>query len=193
MDKLWVGFVDREHEINGINIALIFKILPGFKASKKTILTLMEQKLADLWHSIKVSGMQEILNTFLQEKYLSLQSFAVAGQWFYFNLHALDEDMMLDIISKFTRLNYTDDVIEKAIEKYMKLKGTKIETQILIVGILNHCMRFQIHNPNILEECSKYFIINGRSVPISFLKSFIYPFGYLNYNPKKSQAVLELS
>lgn len=193
MDKLWVGFVDREHEINGINIALIFKILPGFKASKKTILTLMEQKLADLWHSIKVSGMQEILNTFLQEKYLSLQSFAVVGQWFYFNLHALDEDVMLDIISKFTRLNYTDDVIEKAIEKYMKLKGTKIDSQILIVGILNHCMRFQIHNPNILEECSKYFIINGRSVPISFLKSFIYPFGYLNYNPKNHKQFWSLA
>lgn len=193
IDKLWVGFIDKEHNINEHNIAIIFKVLPGFKVSKKTILSLLEQKLAELWYNVKVPGMQHILNTLIQEKYSSIQTFDVIGRWFYANLHALDEDTLLDIVTKFTRLNYTDDIVEKAVEKYMKLKGPKIQSQILTVGILNYCMQFQIRNESILEACCEYFINNGSQVPTSFLKSFIYPFGYLSYQPKNHEKFWKLA
>lgn len=185
IDKLWVGFVQKEADINEANIVEIFTILPGLKVSKRTILTLLEQKFADLWRKIKVPVMQEILNTFLEVKYTSMQSFAVVGTWLHTNIHALDEEALLDIITKLTRLNYTDDQVEKAVEKYMKLKGQKIQAHILIVSILNYCMQFQIRNEQILNACSEYFLTKGNVISPSFLKSFIYPFGYLNFDPNK--------
>ncbi|XP_026320272.1 FAST kinase domain-containing protein 3, mitochondrial-like [Hyposmocoma kahamanoa] len=183
IDKLWIGFVQKEADINEVNIVKIFTILPGLKVSKRTILTLLEQKFADLWSKIKVPVMQEILNTFLEVKYSSMQSFAVVGTWIHKNIHALDEESFLDIVTKVTRLNYTDDHIEKAIEKYIKLKGPRIQSPIVIVSILNYCMQFQIRNEQILNACSEYFLTNGNVIPASFLKSFIYPFGYLYFDP----------
>ncbi|XP_075975591.1 uncharacterized protein LOC142976204 [Anticarsia gemmatalis] len=186
IDKLWVGFVAREAEIDETNIVQVFSILHGLKASKRIILTLMEQKLCDLWARIKVPVMQDILSCFIVEKYLSVQSFCVVGGWISANIHALDEDSLLDIISKLTRLKYTDDQIEKAVEKYFKLKEPKIESPVLIVGILNFCMQFQICNEQILNSCSTYFLRNWDKVPPSFLNSIIYPYGYLYFDPANS-------
>lgn len=183
IDKLWVGFVAKEKEIDENNIVQVFGILHGLKVSKRIILTLLEQKLCDLWFKIKVPVMQDILTSFVMEKYLSVQSFGVVGSWLCANIHALDEDSLLDIISKLTRLKYTDDKIEKAVEKYMRFRGDKVETHVLIVGLLNFCMQFQIYNKQILNSCCDYFLSNWHVVPPSFLKSFIYPFGYLQYDP----------
>ncbi|KAG6458156.1 FAST kinase domain-containing protein 3, mitochondrial [Manduca sexta] len=183
IDKLWVGFVERHADVNETNISHIFAILHGLKLSKKTVLNLLEQKLYDLWYKINVTSMQEILDTFVREKYLSMQSFVVVGRWLHTNIHVLDDDSLLDIITKLTRLNYTDDQIEKAVDKYMKLKCTKIKNYILIVGILNYCMQFQIRNEQLLNACSEYFMKNASNIPASFLKCIIYPFGFLNYNP----------
>lgn len=187
IDKLWVGFIQKEEEINETNIVQIFSILPGLKASKKIVLTLLEQKFSHLWSKITVPIMQDILSAFVEEKYLSVQSFAVVGTWLGKNIHAVDDDSLLDIITKLTRLNYTDDQIENAVEKYMRLKHSKITSHVLIVGVLNYCMQFQIRNEHILNTCSQYFLRNGRAVPPSFLKSFIFPFGYLSYCPGHMQ------
>lgn len=186
IDKLWIGFVGKENEINENNIVQVFGILHGLKVSKRIILTLLEQKLCDLWFKIKAPVMQDILSSFVLEKYLSVQSFGVVGSWLCANIHDLDEDSLLDVITKLTRLNYTDDQIEKAVEKYMKLKGSKIKSHVLIVGILNFCMQFQIYNEQILNSCSEYFLKNWHVVPPSFLKSFIYPHGYLHFDPANS-------
>lgn len=187
IDKLWVGFVAKEKEINETNIVQVFGILHGLKVSKRIILTLLEQKLCDLWFKIKAPVMQDILSSFVLEKYLSVQSFGVVGSWLFANIHALDEDSLLDVISKLTKLKYTDNQIEKAVEKYLKLKGSKIESHVLIVGILNFCMQFQIYNEQILNSCSEYFLSNWKIVPASFLKSFIYPYGYLHFDPVTSK------
>lgn len=193
IDKLWIGFFVREAEVNEENIIHIFNILHGLKDSKRIILTLLEQKLTDLWSKIKVPVMQDILSCFIEEKYLSLQTCCVVGGWLSANIHALDEDSLLDIISKFTRLKYTDNQIEKSIEKYMKLRGAKIESPVLVVGILNFCMQFKICNAQILNSCSLYFMNNWYKVPPSFLKSFIYPFGFLNFDMSKCTQFCEIA
>ncbi|XP_072940516.1 FAST kinase domain-containing protein 3, mitochondrial-like [Epargyreus clarus] len=193
IDKLWVGFVEREGDINEKNIVHVFTVLPGLKASKRMILALLEQKLSELWPKIGVTAMQDILAVFIHEKYFSLQSFAVLGRWLNTNIHNLDEDSLLDIVSKLTRLKYTDDQVETAIEKYMKLKGLRVESHVLIVGILNYCLHFQIRNEQILDMCSKYFMINGPNIPHSFLKSFIYPIGYLDFGPSSGSKFWKLA
>ncbi|XP_038208218.1 FAST kinase domain-containing protein 3, mitochondrial-like [Zerene cesonia] len=183
LDKLWVGFIANEKHINESNIVQIFNILSGLKVSKKMIINLAEQKLSELWPRIDSLSMQDIMGVFIVEKYFSMQSFAVLGNWFYANIHCLDEDTMLDIITKLTRLNYTDDQIEAAVEKYTKLKGPKVTSYILIIGILNYCMQFQLRNEQILDVCCDHYIKKIDSIPHSFLKSFIYPFGHLYYQP----------
>ncbi|CAH0727530.1 unnamed protein product, partial [Brenthis ino] len=187
IDKLWVGFVDKEKEINGTNIVHIFKILPGLKVSKKTIISLLEQKLAELWCQIKVPAMQDILDVFLIEKFFSMQLYAVLGHWFYTNIHCLDDDELLAIVSKFTQLKYTDHQIEAAVEKFLKLKVSKIKSQVLIIGILNYCTQFKLRNKHILDTCGQYFLTNRKDISHSFLKSFIYPYGYLYAEPTNSE------
>ncbi|XP_059050927.1 FAST kinase domain-containing protein 3, mitochondrial-like [Achroia grisella] len=185
IDKLWVGFVQKEVDIKETNIVCIFEVLPNLKISKRIVQTLLEQKLCDLWPKINVTTMQDILSIFIQEKYMSLQSFAVVGSWFKKSINILNDDALLDVITKLTRLNYTDIQIESSVEKYMRLKGTKIESHVLIVGVLNYCMQFQIRNNHIMTACSQYFLKRGRSISPSFLKSLIYPFGYLLFGTKE--------
>lgn len=183
IDKLWVGFIEKEAEIDENNIEVLFQILPGLKSSKRMILVLLEQKLSDIWYKIKISSMQDILQIFLQEKYFSCRSYAVVASWFNMNIHALNEDVLLDVLTKLTYLNYTDNQVEKAVEKYMKYKNNKITSYVLIVAVLNYCMQFQIRNQHILNGCSDYFIRNLKYIPVSFVKSFIYPYGFLNFDP----------
>ncbi|XP_045769349.1 FAST kinase domain-containing protein 2, mitochondrial-like [Maniola jurtina] len=183
IDRLWVGFIDKEKDINEINIVQIFSILPGLKVSKKTLTALLEQKLSELWSKIKVTAMQDILDIFLVEKYFSVQSYGILGHWFYSNIHALDDDELLGVITKFTRLKFTDKQIDAAIAKFLKFKSSKIRSQVLVIGILNYCMQFKLRNEQILEICSQYFIAKRKNVPSSFLKSFIYPYGYLYMEP----------
>ncbi|CAH2231634.1 jg19454 [Pararge aegeria aegeria] len=183
IDRLWVGFIEKEKDINEVNIIKIFRILPGLKVSKKTITTLLEQKLSELWSKIKVAAMQDILDIFLVEKYFSMQCYSILGHWLYSNIHALDDDELLGVITIFTRLKFTDKQIDAAIEKFLKFKSSKIQSHVLVIGILNYCMQFKLRNEQILEICSQYFIDKRKHVPSSFLKHFIYPYGYLCMNP----------
>lgn len=183
LDKLWVGFTANEENINESNIGKLFSILSGLKVSKKTMITLLEQKLAELWPTIKQNCMLVILGVFITEKYFSIQSYAVLGKWFFSNIHAFDEDVLLEIITKFTHLNYTDNQIEAAMEKYMRLKGQKVKSYIVVIGILNHCVKFQLRNEMILNVCGDHYLKNIDNIPVSFIKSFIYPFGFLHFRP----------
>ncbi|OWR46058.1 hypothetical protein KGM_215668 [Danaus plexippus plexippus] len=134
IDKLWVGLIENEKDINEENIVQIFSILYGLKVSKKTIVNLLEQKLSELWSKIKIPAMLEVLDIFIVEKYFSMQSYHVLGYWLYANIHALDDDALLDIITKFTRLRYNDNQIEAAVEKFLKLKSSKIKSEVLIIA-----------------------------------------------------------
>ncbi|XP_037963071.2 uncharacterized protein LOC119690963 [Plutella xylostella] len=181
IDKLWVGFVDREYEINEDTISKIFKLLPHFRESKKTVLNLLEQKLLELWCRVKLPGMYEILNTYLQENSWRPDSFAIIAGWLYTNIHALDDDSLLEMVTAFTKIKYNDGQIEKSIERYIRLKGSKLESPILIVGILNYCMQFRIRNVHILNGCQEYYWRKGNYIPINFIKSIIFPYGFLYY------------
>lgn len=188
IDKLWVGFIEKEHEINENNILGIFSLLPNLRDSKRIVFNLLEQKLGDLWKKINNQVMQEILSTFIHEKHWCPESFSVIGRWLYTNIHALDEDSLLEIITKFSKLQYSDIQIEKALEKYIKLKRNKIESPILVVGMLNFCIQFKFKNDNVLNGCCDYFLRKGASVPYSFIKYIVHPYGFLYFEPEKGAA-----
>ncbi|XP_047509801.1 FAST kinase domain-containing protein 3, mitochondrial-like [Pieris napi] len=183
IDKLWVGFTANEANVNESNIEKIFTILHGLKVSKKAMITFLEHKLIELWPKITPDCMVDIMDVFITEKYFSVQSYGVLAKWFYSNIHALHEDAFLDIITKFILLNYTDDQIEGGVEKYMKLKGHKIKSYILIIGILNYLVKFQLRNEQILNICCDHYLKNLNNIPVSFLNSFIHPFGFLYFKP----------
>lgn len=187
IDKLWVGFAEKQDDINEKNFVQLLNIACNLKASKSTVMVLLEKKLWSFWWKLSLTDMQEIVNVFNQENNLSQQSFSIVGRWLNTNIHILDEDSLLDFITKLTRLQYTDLQIESAVERYLKARGDRIESQVLIVGILNYCMTFRIRNKNILNKCGKYFILNGKTISHSFLKSFIYPFGFLYHSPENME------
>lgn len=187
IDKLWVGFVEKQDDINEKNIVKLLTVACNFKTSKTTVMLILEKKLWCFWWKLTVRDMQEILKVFSVKNNLSTQTLGIVGRWLNTNIHNIDEDYLLDFITKLIRFQYTDAQIESAIERYVKLKTKKIESKVLIVGILNYCMAFKIRNKNILNNCSKYFVSESKSISHSFLKSFIIPFGYLYHNPKNSE------
>ncbi|VVC95183.1 unnamed protein product [Leptidea sinapis] len=182
IDKLWVGFKEKEDQINETNIVDIFKALSGFKVSKKIITLLVEHKLAELWPQINTDSMQVIMDVIITEKYFSLQTLAILANWFYANIHAFNEETMLEILTKFMKLDYYNEQVERALEKYLRFKREKIQSYVFIVSVLNYCMQFQLRNTIILDICYEYYMNNISTIPPSFLKSMIYPFGFLYYN-----------
>ncbi|XP_050681998.1 uncharacterized protein LOC126977281 [Leptidea sinapis] len=132
IDKLWVGFKEKEDQINETNIVDIFKALSGFKVSKKIITLLVEHKLAELWPQINTDSMQVIMDVIITEKYFSFQTLAILANWFYANIHAFNEETMLEILTKFMKLDYYNEQVERALEKYLRFKREKIQSYVFI-------------------------------------------------------------
>ncbi|XP_045528313.1 uncharacterized protein LOC123716558 [Pieris brassicae] len=65
IDKLWVGFIANEANVNESNIEKIFTILHGLKVSKKAMITFLEQKLIELWPKITPDCLVDIMDVFI--------------------------------------------------------------------------------------------------------------------------------
>lgn len=183
VEKLWVGLIEREKEFDEKCMVKCFNILNYLKASQRMVLRILERIMFTLWWQIKSDSVIEILNSLMKNNISNTRILSVLGKWMNTNIHTLSEDNLFEITVKFNMLNYTDSHIEKALEKYVKIKGLNIKLDTLVVAIMNHCSLFKIRNPHILGGCAEYFIVYGRQLSPMFIKPVLFPFGYLNFHP----------
>lgn len=182
-DKLWIGFTDHEKNFTKENLMDTVEILPLLKTSQRMVLGLVERSISSLWWQLSGPDLVTILEVLHSSKIPSSRILHIVARWINTNVHTLPEDVFLEIITKCTELKYTDDQIQKALERYMKAKGVKISLHTLVVSILNHCFMFRIRNGHILNGCAEHFIAHGRNLPAMYIRPMLFPFGWLNFNP----------
>lgn len=190
IDKLWTGF--SEKMITENNIVQVYSILTYLNKSRRIILNMVEKRLSVVWWKLSSENVQELMDICCKNKVGSVRSVSVFSRWMNLNIHTFDEEVLLELVTKFTQLNYNDNQIEKALERYVKIKGIKINNHSLIVAILNHCVTFRVRNNHIMNGCVEYFMAKGSNVPAIFLKSFLYPFGFLYYQPQNGVRFWEI-
>lgn len=182
-DNFWTGLSDKEKSIDHANIAMVYKMLPHLKTSRRTVLGIVERKITGAWWKLDPDSVADILISLEKAHLTSFKSLFSLSRWLYTNIHAVDETQLGSIVKSFTQLDHTDSQIERALERYIKAKGVKIKSTDLIISILNHCVHFRLRNIHILNGCSEHFISNSEVISVSDIKSYIIPYGALNYQP----------
>lgn len=186
-EKFWAGISDQEKEINTANIKFVYEVLPKLKISRRMVLGVLERKIIDIYSQLSPDAVCKIMDALKDCKVVhSARTFRSISAWLSLNIHNVNEQQLESIIHAFTRLAYTDQQIEKALERYVKAKATKIKAQTLIVEILRHVNRFRILNPFVLNGCSEYLIMNSNIIEPGYIRDMICSFGTLNYQPLTS-------
>lgn len=182
-EKFWCGLIDKEKFITAQNVQLVFAILRHLKISRRAVLTVLEKRVPQLWWQMGSDTAIKVLQTLVDCKLSSYRIMQTQSRWLNTNIHTLSEDELGAMVESFTNLAYSDALIERAVERYMKAKGAKVKSQNLIITILRHCEQFRLRNRHILNGCSEFFIANFSQVECASLKFFFCPFSYLDYVP----------
>ncbi|XP_058463292.1 FAST kinase domain-containing protein 3, mitochondrial-like [Malaya genurostris] len=186
VEKFWNGLADQEKQINDKNIHKVFSILPYLKISRRAVLNVLERRIPSVWWQMTASSTIDVLQSMESCKMSSFRITQTLARWLNTNIHAVSENQLESVLESFTNLGYSDNQIERAIERYVKAKGIKITSQSLIVTVLKHCKIFRLRNPHILNGCSEFFIANFQNLDPGYLQSIICPFGCLDYHPVNS-------
>ncbi len=185
-EKFWSGLSDQEKHINENNIKFIYQILPKLKVSRRMVVGVAERKITSVFWHLSSEAVIDILKALVESKQSPYRTMQAMARWLNTNIHAVSESDLETIIQCFTTLGYTDGQTEKALERYIKTKGIKIQNQSLISTLLAHCASFRIRNPHIMNGCSEYFISHASDIKSEYLKSIFCPFGLLDYQPINS-------
>lgn len=185
-EKFWSGLSDQEKHIDANNIKFIYQILPEIKVSRRMVVGVVERKITSLFSSLSSEAVTDILEALVKSKQSPNRTMAALARWLNTNIHAVSESDLESIVKCFTILEYSDGQMEKALERYIKTKGIKIQNQSLISTVLAHCSKFRIRNPHIMNGCSEYFISHANDIKSEHIKSMFCPFGLLDYQPTNS-------
>lgn len=185
-EKFWSGLSDQEKHINESNIKFIYQILPKLKVSRRMVVGVVERKITSIFWHLSSEAVNDILQALVASKQSPFRTMQAIARWLNTNIHAVSEADLQSIVQSFTTLGYSDGQMEKALERYIKTKGIKIQNQSLISALLAHCASFRIRNAHIMNGCSEYFISHANNIKSKYLKSIFCPFGLLDYQPINS-------
>lgn len=185
-EKFWSGLSDHEKDINESNIKFVYQILPKLKVSRRMVIGVLERRIRNVFWQLTPEAVVDILQALVECQSAPFRTMQTLSRWLNTNIHAVTETNLEAIVRAFTTLDFSDQQIEKAIERYVKAKGIKIKAQTLIVEILQHCAKFRLRNVHILNGCSEYFIINSDHIEPGYIKELFCPFGHLDYQPINS-------
>lgn len=188
-EKLWSGIADQEATIDEENIALLFQALPKLKVSRRAVIKILDHVVVDVFPFIRPDAVCDILMALKECRNDNTKTIRkTVACWLDENIHAVEETELETIVQCMTALPFSDPVIERALERYMKAKATKIKAQTLIVEMAKHATVFRLLNVYILNGCSEFFIANAANIDPGYVRDILRPFGVLNYQPLNSTA-----
>lgn len=182
-DKLWVGISEKVNNIDQLNYMEVVRSIPFLSQSRKLVLSVIEKKLLDFWHTLNGYNVAEILVILKQINSTSPRILGVLGQWVNKNLHTATEDDLIEIINGFCSLSYNSEGIENALERYVKAKGVSIKNPLLMASIMDYCGKFRVRSPILLQGSAEYLVAHGKSLSPVLLQRLFLPIGQLNYHP----------
>lgn len=188
-EKFWSGIADQETTITAANIKFVYQVLPKLKVSRRTVVKILDRIIVDIFPLLKADAVCDILLALKECRHdhtkCVLRSISC---WLNTNIHSVNETQLEAIIHCLTALPFSDRSIERALERYMKAKATKIKAQTLIVELAKHATVFRLLNAHILNGCSEFFIFNAAHIEPGYVRDILRPFGLLHYQPLNSTA-----
>lgn len=182
-EKFWSGLADQEKQINDMNIRFVYQILPHLKVSRRMVVGVLERRIRNVFWQLSADAVVDIFDALVACELSPPRTMQTMSRWLNTNIHAVSESQLNAIVCAFTRLDYSDGQLERALERYVKAKGVKIRTQTLIVDMLQHCSKFRLRNVHILNGCSEYFVCNADILEPGYIRPFLAAFATLNYQP----------
>lgn len=186
-EKFWSGIADQEATINADNIKFLFEALPKLKVSRRAVVKILDRVIVDVFPMLKADAVCDILMAFKQCRYDHTKCILKSiSCWLNTNIHSVNETQLETIVHCLTALPFSDPIIERSLERYMKAKATKIKAQTLIVEVAKHASVFRLINVHILNGCSEFFIANAANIEAGFVRDILRPFSLLHYQPLSS-------
>lgn len=182
-DKFWSALSDQDRFITEHNIKFIYDILPRLRVSRRMVMGVLERRIRTVFWKLTPEAVDEIMATLIACNVPSSRTLQTIARWLNTNIHAVSETQLDRIVTGFTQLDFSDEQLEKALERYVKAKGVKIQHHQLVATILKHCTAFRMRNAHILNGCSEFFCVNAGQLDAQLLRSIFWTYGHLNYQP----------
>ena len=183
IDKLWVGVIEKQNEIDEKTIMEVFRILIHVNLSRALFLKILQKQIEVVFLKLKGDNIAEILSILNEIKEFPLSIIRCLSNWLFIKVLDTNEEDLGAVIEGFMELPYSDEDVVQAIEKYLSSKKLDIKNPELIAVIMDYCNKYKIRNPSIFNSCSEYFVANAKYMTPLVLKSIFLPFGNLNYLP----------
>lgn len=188
-EKFWSGIADQEATIDKKNIRFVFLALPKLKVSRRAVVKILDRVVEDIFPFLKVEDVCDVLEALSKCPHDHTKTMRKSiACWLDANIHAVRERELETIVHCLTALPFSDPMIERALERYMKAKAAKIRKQMLIVELAKHATVFRLLNVHILNGCSEFFIANAAMIDPGNVRDILRPFGVLHYQPLNSTA-----
>ncbi|KAI5744254.1 hypothetical protein M8J76_000537 [Diaphorina citri] len=183
IDSLWVGITEHFDEINENNFIDVFQTLLFFKKGRRPVTCTLEKKMIDIWHKLKGDDICNLLSVLSKTHVPARRFLEVTSKWIHTNIHTLSEDQLGTIILQLNELDYKDNNIENALERYIKMKSVQIKDPAVMAAIMDYCSKFRIRSVHIMQGCAEYLIIKQKQLSPVHFKSLFLPFGHLVFKP----------
>lgn len=183
IDKLWVGVIGKQSEITEKNIMEVFRILMHVNLSRSLILKILQKQLEAV--SLKLTGenVSEILSILNEINDYPYSIIQCLSNWLNIKILKVNEEDLGGIIEGFMEMPNCEDVVVKAIERFMLLKHRTIKNPELVASIMEYINKYKVRSTVIFTSCSEYFVKNAKNMSPLVLKSIFLPFGNLNFQP----------
>lgn len=113
-------------------------------------------------------------------------------RWLNIKIHTVSDHELTSIINSFITLEFVDSEIINALERYVEVKDMQIQ-HATIGLIMDYFALLKIRSVPILDKCCDYFVENGRTLPVSVLRSMVISFWLPQLQSKTFIRILETS
>ncbi|KAK6642631.1 hypothetical protein RUM43_004133 [Polyplax serrata] len=188
VDKLWVGVIEKQNEINEKSIMDVVRILTHVNLSRPLFLKILQRQLGRVLSRLSGENIAEILSILIEINEFPYTILRYLSSWLRANILNMNEDDLAAVIDGFSDLPSVNENVVRAIEKFMVEKKYEIRNPELVACIMDYCNKYKIRSPPIFNSCSEYFIENAKYMTPIVLKSIFLPFGNLNFHPPNCES-----
>lgn len=185
-DKLWPGLEAGIQDLDEDGLCELFSMLPYINLSRNYVFHLAEKRALNIWYKFKPKHIAQIMSILVTCNCYSHKLVCAISRWTNVNIHILSEAEFRWILLGFTKLQFIDDNIKKALIRYTKARRTQISDHILVSVITDYCNKTSFRSPEVLDVCSEYFIKHHSSLTVPDIWNICKTFGELNYTPTDS-------
>lgn len=185
-DKFWSALSDLDRTIDEHNIRFVYAALQQLRVSRRMVLGVLERRIRSVFWKMPPAAVCDVMQSLVTvgPAASSSRTLQTLARWLNTNIHAVSEAELGQLIGGFTRLDFSDEQIQRALERYAKAKGVRIVDQRLVQALLRHCAANRLRNAHVLNGMAEYFGQQpAELLQPATLREVVCTFGALDYQP----------